>query len=332
MTERDELLPIGILRPKGVGESKFRIRYNGLVQRLKDLGFLAVFADDHSSYDAETGKFTQQHTLIGESVSDLVQPEVMRDLTMPANDAMPLYADPRAPKLVHDPMFNAFLRYKDNLITALPEIHPATFVAQRAEVVEAAAAVCGNLVVLKPVVGMASEALFIGPKEKIPTDLNKGKYLVQEFIDTSDGVEELGIKSVHNVRVISINSDIQGAIGRINEKGGNHLFGEENDVYDQIYLPEELPESMLGLAQQVLAKLKELPGNGQNVVAIDVMRGVDPRGQQVDLVCEVNRRPIRISVFNLLKPHRNPHGIMWLAREWDKAEAAMLAGIAKGEN
>jgi hypothetical protein len=68
------------------------------------------------------------------------------------------------------------------------------------------------------------------------------------------------------------------------------------------------------------------PEEGHAVIAIDTMRGLNAEGELVDVLCEVNRRPQRISRYDLRSTkNTDPQGIAWLASEWDKHEAEMLS-------
>jgi hypothetical protein len=60
------------------------------------------------------------------------------------------------------------------------------------------------------------------------------------------------------------------------------------------------------------------------------MRGIDASGERRDVLCEVNRRPLRISPWDLRDENNlEPAAITEMARRWDKAEAAMLADLVE---
>ena len=323
---------VTVLMPKMDDAERFRIRYRNLEAQLGQLGVRPTFAESHTSYDPVSHNF-DGHFSSDRQIIDDVSPEniaVVRDLTIPKNFAKPLYEDEESPQIVNDPALNIFLRNKANLFNRLPELHPDTVVVPQESVISAVSAICSETVVVKPVEGMLSRGVYIGPKEDVPSSMAKGDYLVQEYINTSGGIPELAIKGIHNVRLLSVNSQILGAVGRI--KGSEALLLRD-DIYGRVYLPEELPESMLAIADIVHRELTELPGKGKNVIAIDLMRGINSSGNEVDVICEVNHRPLRISEYDLLESQEDPKGIKWLAAQWDKYEAEMLANVAqKREN
>lgn len=313
---------IAVLTPKITDNERFTIRYGGLTKEIGKRGASLAFAQTHASYDPESHNFNALHdiNLNPLTVAELGRIAVVRDLTMPKADCQPIYVDLFSPDLVHDPGFNAYLRNKVNIYRDLPDLHPSTIIASHQELKEAVAAIKGQKVVVKPVTGMASQGVFIGSKEEA-ISRPEGLYMVQEFIDTQHGVSELDIDGVHNVRIISIDSRIVGAVGRVNTGEAVML---QDDIYDKVYRPDELPESFLAISEAVHKTLKRLPGKGRNVIAIDVMRGADTSGEEIDVLCEVNRRPLRISDYDLLSPQRDPVGLAWISRQWDTHEAIML--------
>lgn len=322
-------IAVGVLMPRIHDWERFAIRYRGLEEQIECLGMTALFAEGYTTYQADTHGFSDTLTVsrAAGDPSEYKMP-VVRDLTMQNTLSNAIYHDAQAPELVNTLALNTYLKDKSNLASDLPDIHPATIVANHQDVEEAVAATPGETVVVKPVTGERSIGVFIGNKQDVPRDLQAGCYLVSEFIDTSGGFESLGISGVHNVRMLSINSQLVGAIGRVQPVPGRQTL--EDDEYGRVYLPETLPTELHHIADAVHRALKTKPGNGKNVVAIDTMRGIDASGEQVDRLVEVNRKPLRISAYSLRKTGVcDPTGMAWLADQWDKHEAALLVGEAR---
>ncbi len=321
---------VSILRPKisPENEPQFQVRYMNLANRLGEFGVQVLFADTHTSYDLTTHRFVGQQTIRRVVVSEAMQPVVVRDLTMPA-EPQPLYADPNAPKIVHHPAFNDLLSRKDEIYKILPEIHPITFTADAGEIDEAAAAIPGYKVILKPVRGAGGKNVRVVRKKDLSLVEVEGKYLVQEFIDTSGGDPKLGIKGTHNLRLISIDSKVLGAVARVGGKRKTILLA---DGHGEVFEPEKLPDDVHTIAETIHKKLKELPGEGKNVIGIDLMYGKRKGGEQGYITCEINRRPVRISPWDLRREDtQDPAGMLWLGYEWDEHEARMLADLAINE-
>jgi len=318
---------VTVLMPRIEDRSKFAIRYRGLETQLGQLGVKPTFAESHTSYRPETHDFGHYFSTNG-TPTFAVNPEdirAVRDLTIPSDFHRPLYSDSEAPPLVHKPELNMFLRSKARVFESMPGLHPETIVVPSSKVMEAASAICGSNVVVKPASGSGSKGVYIGPLSGMPDSLDPGQYLVQEFIDTSGGIPELGIRGVHNLRLISVDSKIIGAIGRLPGQEGVVL---RDDIYGKVYLPEELPDSMIKIADSVHNVLRGLPGEGKNVIAVDLMRGVNSTGNEVDVICEINHRPLRISDYDLITTQDDPKGVKWLAQQWDFAEANLLVNVA----
>lgn len=329
MTELDQgRLAIDVLMPKFSNQEMFRIRYSGLVEKLGEKGVLAYFAFDHATYNAQEHRFTEQTTMAGDTVGDNHIPSVVRNLTM-TYESKPIYNDPQAPQLVHDTDFNRFISRKDRVAELLPEVHPITIVADIADLSEAAAAIPGYRVIIKPITGLRSEGVQVVRKKELKSVEGQGSYLVQEFIDTSQGDQLLGIEGKHNLRLLSVDSELVGAIARV---GGDRQLILRNDQYGRVFAPEDLPADAHSVADRVHQKLRGLPGDGKNVIAIDLMRGRSKAREIGYVVCEINEKPLRISPYTLRnRRHQDTAGILWLGQEWDRTEAQLLTGLVAGK-
>lgn len=321
MTEK---APVAILMPKVDDHERTRIRYGGLVHELGAVGVDYFFTSTHASYNSETHRFDDPRDINRQPRTDLSgEASVVRDLTMSLVE-QPLYVDSEGPVVAHNPMLNHFIARKDNLVFAAPEIHPVTHVVDAVDIDEAVASIAGKKVVVKPVTGQRSQGVIVGDKALV-TDQRfaDGAYLVQEFIDTSGGIPELGIEGVHNLRVVSVDSEPIGAIARVGGSSSEMLSG---DIYGNALDFDRLGPDVQRIVGTVHDIMLAQPGLGKNVIAIDVMRGLNASGEMVDVLCEVNRRPQRISSYDL-RDTRNldPEGIKWLSKQWDKHEAEMLS-------
>lgn len=315
-----------VLMPAISDHERFMIRYTGLEKALGKLGVSSAFAESHSSYNQETHSFDRLFKADLDKVEPLPEIGVVRDLTMP-HDHKPLYEDPESPLVVHDPAFNDFLRRKDEVYATLPEVHPVTIMTNGDDLEEAAAAVPGYRVILKPVSGAGAKDVRVVRKKDISKTKVNSSYLVQEFIDTSAGDPNLGIESTHNIRVISIGSNAVGAVARV---GGKRKSILRADGYGEVFEPERLPEDIHAITGKVHEKFKGLPGQGNNVIAIDLMYGRSKGSESRYVVCEINRRPVRISPWDLRRDDiQDPKGILWLGNEWDREEAKMLGSLAR---
>ncbi|HUB93456.1 MAG TPA: hypothetical protein VMB52_03050 [Verrucomicrobiae bacterium] len=315
---------IGILMPVITDMERFSTRYQGLSEQLDELNVSHFFANGHRAY--QDGTFNDVFDVSGQEVAEQGVTPVVRDLTMPSED-QPLYGDSLI-RVVHDPETNAWIADKSNIYKALPDLHPRTVVVTPDTLVNGLDIVPGDEVVVKPVTGMQSEGVHILPKSRAARlSLEPGRYLLQEALDTSIGIPSLGIEGVHNARLISIHGVVVGGIARVRRPGSDERL-LRNDIYGSYIASDDLPTSMSKIADRIHGEPATLPGQGRNVVAIDIMRGVDADGNEVVKLCELNRRPMRVSRYNLRqKDNLDEAAIIRLASEWDQAEAVMLKGM-----
>lgn len=321
-----EKAPVAILMPKVENYERTQIRYGGLVHELGIRGVDCFFAEQHTSYNSDTHHFNNPRDLSWVPRADITgEASVVRDLTMTLDD-QPLFSDSVGPIVVHAPELNRYIAHKDNLVYDAPEIHPLTQVVDQDDIDEAVANLPGSKAVVKPIVGMRSQGVVAGDKASVVQhEFADGRYLVQEFIDTSHGIPEYGINGVHNLRVLSIDRETIGAIGR---EGGQSTEMLSGDMYGNIIEPDRLSPDVQRIVGTVHDVLARQAGDGHNVIAIDIMHGLNASGEMVDILCEINRRPQRISRYDL-RDQRNldMEGIKWLGSQWDKHEAEMLTKL-----
>ncbi len=322
---------IAVLMPKlspNTGE-RFKERYSGLEKALAKRGLMSFFAEGHDSFTKETKYFRNVFDSDRNVLAQSGSADVVRDLTM-SLDNKPLYESGLT--VVHNPELNRFIADKQSVYELLPEIHPKTISVQAAQVLDAIDRLRDlglREIIIKPATGLKSEGIVLvdGQKKLANLQLNNGRYLVQEYLDTSGGIPELGIRGTHNLRMISIGTKVIGAVAR--ERGSNSKILRD-DNYGKVYDPDELPDSIMGIADYVHEGLSKIEGAKDGVLAIDVMRGKGSDGEARDVVCEVNRRPMRISPFDLMdRGNSDPDGLLRLGRNWDGAEADLLAKLVR---
>jgi hypothetical protein len=322
MIERDVAILMPVVKPENY--ELFTLRYEGLADELVQQDVTSFFTEGHASYQADGHAFVDIFDVRREAVAGFATASVVRDLTMPKDDDRPLYLDSEAPTLVHQWTTNRLLADKSNLVRAISEVHPLTRVAQAADIIGTLDEVPGDRVVVKPITGERSKDVQVLTKKQAATATYKpGEYLVQEFINTDIGVAELDVQGTHNIRMISIGNTVVGAVARV---GGTSRDILKDDVYGKFIDVDTIPDSMHEIAIAVHGVLRTWPGRGENVIAIDVMRGINAAGNQVDVLCEVNRRPQRISRRDALDGRNHDIiGLLRLGKLWDQHEAALLA-------
>ncbi|MCK4521758.1 MAG: ATP-grasp domain-containing protein [Nanoarchaeota archaeon] len=75
-------------------------------------------------------------------------------------------------------------------------------------------------IVIKPRDGLAGKGVIVINKKNLLKNINiHGDTLVQEFVDSSNGIKELGIKGVHDLRIVTLSAKIDHAYVRKPKKG-----------------------------------------------------------------------------------------------------------------
>jgi len=83
-------------------------------------------------------------------------------------------------------------------------MYPMFLVKNKEEIADAVKEIKTSKAVLKPRWGFGSIGLVIDDKEKLVRNISND-HVIEEFIDGSKGIPELGIKGVHDIRVIIVN-------------------------------------------------------------------------------------------------------------------------------
>lgn len=315
---------IAVLMPKITDPECFSVRYAGLDTELRELGVTHFFAETHDSFMPLEDSFQSPYDINRDAIARTIAAPLVRDLTM-SLDVKPVYKASNI-RTVHDPVTSRYIADKRNLVDALPTQHPATLTISETGVEMAFDMIPGNKIIIKPTIGHRSKDVQVINKVAGVT-LGKGTYLAQEYLDTTVGMPEYDIEGIHNLRVLSIGNKAVAAIARLGGTSGEIL---QSDVYGNFVHPDDFTPTIHGIVESVHEVMYWQPGRGNNVLAIDVMRGRGSDGEIRDALCEVNRRPQRISSWDLLDTaNRSPSAIIEVAQRWDQAEAEMLAGLVR---
>lgn len=144
---------------------------------------------------------------------------------------------------------------KEKTYQVLGDFHPKTAQVKTGDDLQkGVAAMPGDKVALKELIGSSGVGVFVGSKEDaLKTDL-KFPLLVQEFIETSAGVPGITNKR-HDIRVVLANGQPIAATLRTPPQGGlksNIGYGGENRLLDL----HDLPQDLLELCQAIDDRLK----------------------------------------------------------------------------
>ncbi len=160
---------------------------------------------------------------------------------------------------LNDICWDKFLTYVN-----FPEFVPKTMVVNNnKEFNEAKKILKSEKIVIKPRYGIQGYGVFF--KDKKERTNIKSNTVIQEFLDSSDGIKALGIRGVHDLRVILVNGKIDHSYVRIAKKGKlktNCSLGGE-----KIFLkPEDLPQEVMKIIDFVDKNMKQF---GERIYTID---------------------------------------------------------------
>lgn len=120
--------------------------------------------------------------------------------------------------MINHPELEEFCWDKSMIHNIFPEFTPKTFLVNSRRGLNAVLpAIKSEKIVIKPRYGTLGGKVLITTKKNIPKEINKNT-IVQEFIDTSNGIKGL-VKSYHDLRVIVINGKVDHAHIRVPKKG-----------------------------------------------------------------------------------------------------------------
>ena len=157
--------------------------------------------------------------------------------------------------ILNDPDLNLICWDKYSYKKLFPEDVTQTFsVNNKEELVKVVDKIKSNKIVLKPRFGIMGNKIRIVDKNKIPDDV-KHNTVVQEFIETSEGVKELGIVGIHDVRTVLINHHIDHCYIRVSSHGLTSNITQGGLVHHVDV--NKIPKSLLKIIKEVSTKLKK---------------------------------------------------------------------------
>jgi glutathione synthase/RimK-type ligase-like ATP-grasp enzyme len=132
------------------------------------------------------------------------------------------------------------------------------------EFLEALNQIQGSKKVIKPIDGSGGKDVFIGDNEYLKKCKYKFPLLVQEFLDTSDGIPGI-YKGIHDLRIVFINNEIIMCFFRTPPKGSllaNIALGGKTIVINN----DHIPKSVLKIAKEVNQYLSQY---GDRIFSVD---------------------------------------------------------------
>ncbi len=263
-------------------QEKYLTSYYELSEKIKNRGANCFIARSPKSYDAKsvfkkTYRFSEKGVLeeSGEVVADVVFDKGDKD-TFRFTDAK---------KLINPRYINEICFDKDKTYKLFPQFSPKSVLAQNYGEAASARATFGaeKKVVVKPYSGFEGVGVqIVKPEDDLEIDQQHYPVIVQEFIDSSGGVEGL-IEGVHELRLVIMNGDIVMSFFRTPPEGS--LLVNVSQGGKLHFVPaEDLPASALEIAKLVDEHFNE---QGDRAYSVDM--AFDSSGDA--RLIELNSRP-----------------------------------------
>lgn len=184
------------------------------------------------------------------------------------------------------PEFEELCKDKLSVYSLFHKRVPRTIKATEEDLDSGLSEIDSERVVLKPRFGSGGELVKVVEKSAVEEELNefdtedlrKGKVLVQEFKDSSNGVPFLEVNGVHDLRVILVDGEISYSFVRMPKSGciSNVSRGGSMDFVSTEKLPEELVE----IIEEIDYRLRE---NEKRVYSTDFLYDEEGRPWLIEL-------------------------------------------------
>lgn len=153
-------------------------------------------------------------------------------------------------RIINDPDFTLLAGHKLYTSLLLPEFFKKYYkVETRAQLEKAVKKIPGRKIVLKPAIGSGGDEIIIVDSAKWKSVKIKKPMLVQEFIDSSGGIEGI-TKGMHDLRLVFINDELIYAYTRIPARG-SYLANVAQGGKMFIVEKRDLPENVRPLVKEV---------------------------------------------------------------------------------
>ncbi len=187
-------------------------------------------------------------------------------------------------KMINHPSLEEFCWDKHMVSELFPEYTPKTFLVNTAKGLQTVLPeIKSEKIVLKPRYGTLGKGVIVTDKRNIPKDIRKNT-IVQECIDTSNGIKGVLENKRHDLRIIIINGKIDHAHIRVPKKGmlvANMALGGK-----KIFIPnEQIPKRVVSIVKGVDRMFRNY---FPRIYSIDFL--VD--GNQNPFIVECNSQPM----------------------------------------
>lgn len=160
--------------------------------------------------------------------------------------------------VINDPRMNEVCRNKLETYKVFPHLFPRTQLAETAEELrQILPDFPGDRVVIKPLEGFGGEGVCIGPKEEALARTHEFPVIAQEFIDTTEGIEDVA-DGLHDYRIVVMDGDIFNTTVR-EPAPGKLLSNVAQGGQMRLVLPEDRPAEAEQLVTEIDRHFRRYP-------------------------------------------------------------------------
>jgi hypothetical protein len=190
-------------------------------------------------------------------------------------------------KLSNDPAFDQMCTDKSKTYELFRDDCPLTFVVRNElETKKAMADMRTELVVLKPLDGEEGHGVFVLPKDAAARKVPSYPYIVQEFIDTSGGIDGI-VDGRHDFRIVSIGGEP--VLAFVRTPPGDSFLANVSQGGKTVEVPiDAVPEEALKLFKRVDDAVERF---ARRIYSLDM--GRDKSGKWY--IIELNSKPALFS-------------------------------------
>ncbi len=266
------------------GDPEFRMAYHQLAQMLTDRGAVFAIVRDPATYRGK-GVFSKAW-VFRDGTFHVVDAPWQADVIF--NKARSSSFQPKDVTVVNTPELERLCTDKWETYQRFPDLFPATLLVQNQQELEwAAKQLNGDRIVTKPLDGEGGEGVHIGPAKEILSRDQTFPLLIQDFLDTSDGIPGIA-KGMHDLRIFAIRGVPLRCYVR-QPKEGSFLanFQQGGSLFE---IPvDSVPADAMTLFQTVDAGLKRFK---DRVYCVDMGRGKSGRWALIELNSKPGLDPI----------------------------------------
>lgn len=257
---------------------EFRIAYHEIAQEIEKLGSQFHIVRDISTFLG--GNRFKGHWVFDNGAFNRRDEDIVLDLIYDKG----MFVGDEHSRLLNSVSFDRLCIDKLQTVLRFSQYSPKTVVVKSAkELKKALQAWSGDTIVVKPVDGAEAEGVVIGSRNIILASDHDYPLLVQQFIDTHNGIPRL-VEGISDMRVIVIDGEIALTYLR-RAKTGTLISNVSKGGLEIEVLPKDRPEEVLAIVRDIDDKLCSM--SRHRIYCVDLARDKDGRWY----IIELNSKP-----------------------------------------